>query len=676
MALDLRLPLMLLWRFAAAAALAGLLVQVAAAQSGAPPGASPVPDPARLAQALRRAAAGSAAAGGRLPQTPPLRLRLSPALTEAEPELLAALKQRSDVTLAEPSDYWLNTIADFPQTLFIAQNGFGPPAEGIGYTATGYEELGNLVLADYHDRLNAALRQRRWLQQLMALGPALGAARGTTTCMTFDPSIGEQIECDLGATMATLTGHQNVRLISPSGYAVRNDGPKPRHLYLIDIGPRQEVVVIPLGDGGPVAPGQWAVGGAAPIETNGQHQLITLAAEQPIAAALLDGQSLASAAPADCAAPLAAWLCGLGTGREDDLKGATPPPGWSASASRYQLNTPLTTRIGNGRAAAPKEAPWMAQIYSTVPYTEADFLADDKKPPAERAYLRARQGPGLAHRCGGTLIGDDLVLTAAHCVGKGSFAGAGALQVFTQRRVRMATNDIGRRGTTYAIDGLVIHGGYDPKGHRRDIALLHLKADRGTWASRMISELEILEPGVKPRSQAWLPAELTGFRLDPAAPVKAYGWGFTEKLAAGAANIFLSAGEVQKNPDKLQVGDLQTLDWSSCLKRMGAPFDNKMLCVITGADSARSRPGVTVFSCVGDSGGPLIRTIANREVLVGVTAWSRGCGNPASASVYTDVAAYKDWIAAAVAQIRPGQVLSIDDNLVVSRVAGAGALRP
>ena len=50
-------------------------------------------------------------------------------------------------------------------------------------------------------------------------------------------------------------------------------------------------------------------------------------------------------------------------------------------------------------------------------------------------------------------------------------------------------------------------------------------------------------------------------------------------------------------------------------------------------------------TCSGDSGGPMTYFINGKPTLVGVTSWgSEQCGTTGYPGVYTEVAAYVNWI--------------------------------
>ena len=555
-----------------------------------------------------------------------VRVRLSDDLGEWTDAVRAAVLAHPIARIAEPAEVEIRTRRNFPLTLQLAN---AWEAEGLwqlsfdddpaGTRGPRTIELGNLALADYAAPLHAALDRIGHANALLAAAAtSLGEAR-TVTC--FMPRASESVAptCDMPvAAGADAAPQLPIDVFEPVRFAVGNRSKRSQYVALLVVDSDKQVTQIALDGTGPLAPGAWVQSdGLTRIHNHGDYWLVTLASEQPLVL--------------DPSRPDLALLEGV-----------------SVTVSRHAL-TGAVVPIGGGVSVFPFSAPWMAEFYSTVPYTKAELDADDQKPEAEREHLRTRSAVELAHRCGGTLIAPNLVVTAAHCVAKDNFAGVDAINVLKTRRVRLGGLKLGTGGATYAIDAMAVHGAYRPDRMPHDIALLRLRSDRdsGTGAGTPI---------------ALLAGRDTASPLRAGAPVMAYGWGYTGVVAPKANPLFTERGELQRNPEMLQVGELQTQDWKDCRRRVGSDLGSRMLCAGSRENVLTGQAPREVFSCRGDSGGPLIREAAGQPMLVGVASWSRGCGYEDFPSIYTNVSRYAAWLDIARAQLRTGEVVRVDEQ--------------
>lgn len=302
------------------------------------------------------------------------------------------------------------------------------------------------------------------------------------------------------------------------------------------------------------------------------------------------------------------------------------------------------SRIVGGYAAAAGSVPWQIEIYSTYPYTPADFAADDALPASQKRYLRARPPWDVTHICGGSYLGHWWVLTAAHCLKLSDDDEAAHVDVRTRRRVRLGTQNLGPGGggTTYRIAGVFRHPCYDPSTHQHDLALIKLAADDAT----RVGDIVKLEP------IALYGAQATDPPLPPNASVSATGWGWTAERTERSPPLFDAHGQMMQASAPLQQVDLNLLPLERC-SAIAAYRDvlGGMLCV--GANDGQSHD-----TCQGDSGGPLTRaTSATHRALVGVVAWGIGCGIPGMPGLYTNVSSeeIRRWISAQMrGRPRPG----------------------
>ena len=276
------------------------------------------------------------------------------------------------------------------------------------------------------------------------------------------------------------------------------------------------------------------------------------------------------------------------------------------------------------------------QLYSTESSTPGSLTANDAVRKVKWEQFEK------VHRCGGTLIAPDVVLTAAHCVAKGPFEGSEEKKqsVLKYRRVKVGTQNLRTGGTTYAVDSVVVHKSYSPKSVYNDIALIKIKADSSTQIDNITAVGQIL-----------LPDEVHGLRrMDSRNKVQWYGWGLTGESNSKNTRLTQIGGEnvAQRNPAELRIGEMAILDRSKCKERPGySNVTNFMLCAVTREDHNKQELGDHSFTCLGDSGGPIVRMHRQQPVQVGIISWAVGCGANDNPSVSANLFRYHTWIRAA-----------------------------
>lgn len=302
------------------------------------------------------------------------------------------------------------------------------------------------------------------------------------------------------------------------------------------------------------------------------------------------------------------------------------PQHWNIAAQSPDVPTPEVGG-GGGTKVPPDKAPWQVQLYSTDISTPGSFKGNTILSEIDWQLFEK------THRCGGSLIAENIVLTAAHCVAGKPFVGSTEAEqsVLKYRRVKVATNDLRAGGTTLAIDSVVVHRDYRPGNkNRNDIALLRIRPDSST----------ILEHAKLAR-----PIALKSQPTNAGDGVIWYGWGVTEEVS-GSNTRLTSANEAQRNPARLRAGQMQILDRDQCKLRpiYSDLVTGFMLCAITPPDSEAAQNSKYVFTCLGDSGGPIVGWENGETVQIGIISWAVGCGANGNPSVSAYVYRYRSWI--------------------------------
>ncbi|KAL4970115.1 serine protease [Aspergillus stella-maris] len=208
-----------------------------------------------------------------------------------------------------------------------------------------------------------------------------------------------------------------------------------------------------------------------------------------------------------------------------------------------------------------------------------------------------------AHKCGGTILDANHILTAAHCVSNN-------LDNPSRLRVRAGSVRHASGGTHVNVARIISHPEYDAATVANDIAVLRL--------AQSLEFGSTIAPVQLPSSESDTPA--TGDRCSVT------GWGATSE-----------GGSL---PSLLNVVYLNIIAHKECVEGYADrnPVDDNMICAgaLGGGKDA----------CQGDSGGPLVDTASGKQV--GIVSWGFGCGRPGHDGVYASTAAYLGWIQEAV----------------------------
>ncbi|XP_022124821.2 trypsin-7 [Pieris rapae] len=222
--------------------------------------------------------------------------------------------------------------------------------------------------------------------------------------------------------------------------------------------------------------------------------------------------------------------------------------------------------------------------------------------------------------CGGSVINDLYIATAAHCTSG-----------FRKEKitVRLLEHDRSTANETKTVErkvaSIIRHLRYNPSTYDNDIALLKLdkRIDLSSAVKKRAGleeeESDVSDVGVRP---VCLPPANLSFSNETA---MVSGWGTTEE-----------GGSVSSTLQEVHVPILSN---SECRETTyGSRITENMICA--GYDEGGRD------ACQGDSGGPLhVRnTTTEAYEVVGVVSWGEGCARPGRPGVYSRVNRYLSWI--------------------------------
>lgn len=294
--------------------------------------------------------------------------------------------------------------------------------------------------------------------------------------------------------------------------------------------------------------------------------------------AALPGAAAAQGAgmPADIVSPL---FTPRGLQRSDAAtEGAFPDePSIDDILAAHQAESE-ESRIVGGSLAQPGQWPSVVALFARIP------------------------GSGSKNFCGGTVIGSNWVLTAAHCAAAMKRADSDVTFF-----VREGTQDL-QSSLRYDSDVVEIipHPRYQAKLYLNDVALLKV------------------EPPLRSPRQPLVASAYTGQMVMPRRMATVTGFGVTKEGGSGSS--------------RLRQVDIPVVSQQQCRQIYGADK-------ITEASFCAGETRGGKDSCQGDSGGPLfLPNPDGSQVQAGVVSWGKGCARAGFFGVYASVGNFESWV--------------------------------
>lgn len=208
--------------------------------------------------------------------------------------------------------------------------------------------------------------------------------------------------------------------------------------------------------------------------------------------------------------------------------------------------------------------------------------------------------------CGGTIINEYWIVTAAHCLGS-----------YSNIRVRAGVTNKTHTGQTITVAQEIPHPQYHANSSRNDIALL-----------RLSSPLDLSGSNAKAIPIVTQALAASGMQ-DPGVMAVITGWGATSEGGSATNTLQVAQVPIVSNADAMNIGGYS----------QGQITDDMICAGFLGQGG--------VDACQGDSGGPFVVPDASSPVgyrLAGATSWGIGCARPNYPGVYARVSHFQNWI--------------------------------
>uniref|UniRef100_A0A8C5GXL9 Serine protease 27-like n=1 Tax=Gouania willdenowi TaxID=441366 RepID=A0A8C5GXL9_GOUWI len=270
------------------------------------------------------------------------------------------------------------------------------------------------------------------------------------------------------------------------------------------------------------------------------------------------------------------------------------------------------------------------QFYSVYGIFLASYAQECGRPPlSENRIVGGMDAPdgawpwqvdvqiGSEHTCGGSIISEEWILSAAHC-----FPNPNDVSKYVIYAGRHQLHGFNSHQSVHRVSQVVIPYGYNEPHSGKDVALVKLSSPV-VWSDR-------IRPVCLPSSETLFPAGMVCYVT---------GWGNIREDV-----ILTGIGTLQEV-------SVPIISQSSC-QQMYQTDPAEQVDILYDMICAGYQDGGK-DSCQGDSGGPLVcQMINNTWVQAGVVSFGLGCANRNKPGVYARLTTFADFIKRTAPMVR------------------------
>uniref|UniRef100_A0A665TXB0 coagulation factor Xa n=1 Tax=Echeneis naucrates TaxID=173247 RepID=A0A665TXB0_ECHNA len=206
--------------------------------------------------------------------------------------------------------------------------------------------------------------------------------------------------------------------------------------------------------------------------------------------------------------------------------------------------------------------------------------------------------------CGGTILNEYIILTAAHCMNQSRFIYFDTLWDSDDEVI-------------HNVEAIVTHSKYKPETYHNDIALIKLAT----------------------------PIKFTKFILPACIPEQDFAEKVLMRQDNGMVSGFGRLGEGRQPSRYLQRIMVPFVDRKTCMESTQLRISARMFCA--GYDE------VPQDACQGDSGGPHVTGYSGTYFITGIVSWGEGCARKGKYGIYTQVSKFIPWIRDGISKLVP-----------------------